>query len=69
MKFIPLNDTIDLREKTLVVTALIELVVRIDCPRCLKVTKHNLVGANSYNCSISLKEHIDSLALLEANDL
>jgi hypothetical protein len=69
MKFIPLNDIIDLREKALVITALIKLVVRIDCPRCLQVTKHNLVGADSHDCSINLKEPIDSLALLEANNL
>lgn len=58
-----------IREKTLVKRALVELVHGVDVPHGGKITKDDLVWADSYDGTVFLKKFVDDLALLKTKDV
>lgn len=57
------------REKALVVRALIELVDGVDVSHAGEVIEDDLIGADADDRAVLLEQRVDSLALLETEDV
>ena len=58
-----------IREETLVVWTLVELVNTVDAPHRRQVTEDDLVRADAYDRAVALKQSLNGHALLQARDV
>lgn len=58
-----------IREETLVVWTLVELVDRVDVSHSREIVEDNLVGSNANHRAVLFEERLDCLALLETHDV
>jgi len=59
----------NIREETLVVSTLVELVKGIYSAHNRNITEYNLSGSHAYDRAVRLEELLNGLALAEANDV
>lgn len=59
----------NVREKALVVCALVKLVDRVDVAHAREVAKGDLVRCNTHNRTVCIKELLDRLALSQPEDV